>query len=173
MDIHHANYLLSLEKYIIIDNKQQSNLEILISGAVSIRWKLVSPADVDQEFLIDIKESPKKALAMSLHHQDDISKEGIVRIDYHTRHKNPAHILPTVPPSFIPFAGIYLDQYPAHIHYVVDGYPALAWAIPLNNDPFPIKDLQNTPDVAKAINAFCKLINVKTVLFLNTQTSLI
>lgn len=173
MTVTAANYLLALDKFIEIDEQQVNNLDIELGNTVRLRWKLISPADTDQVFLVDIKESEKKQLAISLHHQDDDSKGGLLRIDYHSRHRNPENVLSGVPANFAQYAGQYLDNYSGHIHYVIDGYAPLAWAIPLDDDPFPFKDVQNLGDVASVIRAFCQKINLRTTLNITTQMRLL
>lgn len=168
-----ANYLLGLEKYVVDNGNFLENYQLYIQRPVQIKLKLGSKEDQDQEFLLDIKESEKKALKISLHHQDDVSKNGILRVDYHSRHKNPEMVLDTVPDEFKEFAGLYLDNYPGHIHYVVDGYKPLDWAIPLKYDRFPVKDITNDYDIKEAINAFCNSINLKTKIEINLQTKLL
>lgn len=70
----------------------------------------------------------------------------------------------TVPAKFRPFAGKWLDDYVGHIHYVVDGYKPLAWAIPLDMDDFPVKELNGREDYTNTLNAFFKKINLKTAI---------
>jgi len=162
MNVELANYLLGLDKYIIENQEYIYNKKLVIASPVRLRFILGSPDDPDQSFLIDIKESDKKALKISFHHQDDTTQNGILRVDYYSRHKNPVEILDTVPEHFKPFAGIYLDDYPGHIHYIVDGYPPLAWAIPLEFDDFPVKDIRNVGDISAVLTAFFDKINLKT-----------
>lgn len=169
MNVATANYLLGLDKHIVIDGEIQSNFKMVISGPVELRWKLVSITDTDQEFLLDIKESKKKEFTISLHHQDDISKRGLLRIDYHSRHKNPVEISENVPEEFKPYAGIFLDEYPGHIHYNVEGYTSLAWAIPLQEDLFTVKDITNQADIGAAIKEFCNKINIRTNIEISAQ----
>jgi len=173
MTVSTANYLLGLDKYIVEDEVLLDTKSLLISDTVRIRWKLMSKTDPDQEFLIDIKESNKKVLAVSLHHQDDISKGGLLRVDYYSRHRNPENVLSSVPPEFAKYAGQYLDGYAGHIHYVIEGYPPLAWAIPLEDDKFVIKDITNTGDISAVVNEFCGRVNLRTTLNIQTQLRIV
>jgi len=173
MDVKLANYLLELKKYIVKNGEYVENEHISIDSPVQFRFVLGSKEDIDQSFLVDIKESSKKALKISFHHQDDTTQNGILRVDYHSRHKNPEKILDTVPEHFKPFAGIYLDDYPGHIHYIVDGYAPLQWAIPLEVDEFPVKDITNVGDIIEALKAFFNKINLKTELQYTSQMRLL
>jgi hypothetical protein len=148
----------------IIENYLQE-----IQYPVRFRLTLSSPDDLDQSLLIDIRESERKSLKISLHHQDNSTQNGLLRVDYHSRHLNPVNILDTVPERFRPFAGQWLDEYTGHIHYVVDGYRPLAWAIPLHLDDFPIKELNGREDYIISLNAFFRKINLKTTFRFNQQ----
>jgi hypothetical protein len=129
MNVELADYLIGLEKYIVENGELINSKAILIESPINIKFNLVAKDDPDQAFLVDINESEKKALKITLHHQDDTTQNGLLRIDYLSRHKNPVDILDSVPERFRPFAGIFLDEYPGHIHYIVDGYSPLKWAI--------------------------------------------
>jgi len=169
MDVEFANYLLGLEKHIIENDNFLDKKQIDIIGTVKMRFVLGSKEDPDQSFLIDIKESDKKALKITFHHQDDTTQNGLLRVDYHSRHKNPVEIVDTVPEHFKPFAGIFLDDYPGHIHYIVDGYSPLVWAIPLEFDDFPVKDIKNDGDISLVLTAFFERINLITEITYNAQ----
>lgn len=119
--------------------------------------------------MIDIKESEKKFLKVSLHHQENSMQFGILRVYYNGRHLNSIEIIPTLPETFRPFAGQWLDDYPSHIHYVVNGYKPLAWAIPLEFDEFPVKELNDREDYSRVLKAFFQKINLKTTIIYNLQ----
>ena len=173
MNVELANYLLGLEKHIVENDEFIDNKQIQIESPVKLRFILGSKEDPDQSFLVDIKESDKKALKIAFHHQDDTTQYGLLRVDYYSRHKNPAEILDTVPEHFKPFAGIFLDDYAGHIHYIVDGYSPLAWAIPLEFDDFPVKDITNVNDITSVLKAFFEKINLRTELAYNSQMRLL
>lgn len=169
MTVELAEYLLGLDKYLVQNGKTVETYSLDIQYPMSIRLSLSAPSDLDQSLLVDIKESEKKSLKLSLHHQDSSTQNGLLRVDYNSRHLNPVDIIATVPNKFIPFAGQWLDEYPGHIHYVVDGYKPLAWAIPLELDDFPVKELNGREDYAKTLNAFFQKINLKTIISYNHQ----
>ncbi len=167
----YANYLLSLPKYIVENNSLLESKQLLIYNPLKLRFTLRSENDNTSQFLIAIKESPKKELKISLHVQENSSYLELLRIDYFSRHKNPIEILDTVPMHFRPFAGKMLNTH--HIHYVVDGYKPLAWAIPLENDDFTLKTIQNLNDVKEAVNAFFQRINCQTIITFTIQNPLL
>lgn len=168
-----AEYLIGLDKYISENGEILETYLLDIQFPMSFRLTLTATDDLDQNLLIDIKESEKKALKISLHHQDNSTQNGILRIDYNSRHFNPAEVTPTLPAIFRPYAGQWLDSYPGHIHYVVDGYKPLAWAIPLEDDAFPVKELNDREDYTRTLSAFFKKINLKTTITYNQQMRII
>lgn len=173
MTVELADYLINLDKYIVQNGNLQDNFLLDINYPMSFRLMLSAADDLDQNLMIDVWESEKKALKISLHHQDDNTQYGILRVDYNSRHLNPVDITAFVPEIFHPYAGLWLDDYAGHIHYVVDGYRPLAWAIPLDDDKFPIKELNGRDDYAKTLQAFFKKINLKTEITFNTQMRIV
>jgi hypothetical protein len=162
MTAEYAEHILGLEKFITQDGGIVRTLRLSLDTPLNIRWKLKAPAEMELDLRVEIQESPKKALKIGFHHQDDTSQHGLLRVDYHSRHRNPVELTDAVPHKFHPYAGMYLDQWPGHVHYVVDGYPMLAWAIPLEADSFPVKDIQGVEHVHHAVMAFCKRLNIAT-----------
>ena len=140
---------------------------------MNFRLQLIAPEDLDQDLLVSIRESEKKSLKISLHHQDNSTQNGILRIDYNGRHSNPVDITQSVPEKFKPYAGLWLDKYAGHIHYVVNGYKPLAWAIPLEDDDFPVKQLTGQKEYIDILKAFFAKINLKTTITYKQQMRLI
>lgn len=168
-----ADYLIGLDKYIVENGETVNNYLLNIQFPMSLRLTLSAPDDLDQNLLINIIESEKKALKISLHHQDNSTQNGILRIDFNGRHLNPVEIIPTLPDIFRPFAGQWLDDYSSHLHYVVNGYKPLAWAIPLEFDEFPVKELNAREDYSRTLSAFFQRINLKTTIIFNHQMRII
>jgi hypothetical protein len=173
MTVELADYLLGLDKFIVENGQILDTYLLDIQFPLNIRLNLSAPDDLDQNLLINIKESEKKSLKLSLHHQDNSTQNGILRIDYYGRHLNPVEVIPSLPEIFIPFAGQWLDKYPGHIHYVVNGYKPLAWAIPLEFDNFPVKELIGSHDYYVTLNAFFQKINLKTNITFNHQLRIV
>lgn len=132
---------------------------------------------VDEEFLFawTINRSAKELIKLSLHVLEKESHVGIFRVDYVSSdsiHHNPAIATEDVPDYLKPFVG--KDIVGPHAHFNVAGYRTLQWAVPLINTDFEIKsivDAKNMINVASAILAFAKYINVKTPI--TAQQSLI
>jgi len=168
-----AEYLLKLDKYVVVNGDTVESYALDVHYPMTFRLTLSSPDDLDQYLLVDVKESEKQSLKISLHHQDNSTQNGLLRVDYNARHLNPAEILDSVPEKFRPYAGQWLDDHPGHIHYVVDGYKPLAWAIPLTLDDFPVKALEGREDYTKMLHAFFSKINLKTTIHYNLQMKIL
>src|SRR5690606_39655874 len=97
MTVELAEYLLGLDKYVVQNGETVENYFLDIQYPMSFRLTLSAPDDLDQNLLVDIKESEKKSLKISLHHQDNSTQNGLLRVDYYSRHLNPVDVLDTVP----------------------------------------------------------------------------
>lgn len=173
MTVELADYLIGLDKHIVNNGQTVNTFLINIDYPMKLKLSLSTPDDLDQNLIIDIKESEKKSLKINLHHQDNNTQNGVLRIDYNSRHQNPFEITQSAPERFKPFAGLWLDDYNGHIHYVVNDYKPLAWAIPLEVDDFPIKNLTAKEDYIEILQAFFDKINLKTTITYNQQMRLL
>lgn len=99
----------------------------------------------------------------------DDMKIGLIRIDYNGQHINPEGISATLPDKFHKYAGKFFKYDEPHIHYYVDGYKGLAWALPLDSESFEIKRLNSQNDIVDSILNFNKLINLETKFSVGTQ----
>ena len=100
MTVELAEYLIGLDKYIVQNSEIVKTFLMDIQFPMSFRLTLSTPDDLDQNLLIDIKESDKKSVKISLHHQDNSTQNGLLRIDYNGRHLNPVDIISTLPEIF-------------------------------------------------------------------------
>jgi|SRR5690606_10549133 len=153
-----AKYLLELEKVLIdpnqiIDFKKKKN-----------RLELFSPLDSDYEFWLEITTNQKIILKTSIHHLESNSFIGLLRIDYKGGHHNPSNVEPTLPDFLIPYADKWFNPNESHIHIYVEGYKNLAWAIPLADHNFPIKEITQVSDLTDLIFNFARIINLKSLI---------
>lgn len=139
-----ADRLLAEPKVIVDKGKAISVYTLDFSLARDFRINL-SPSDSIEkgnDFLLRIRISNKLRTKISLHTQESLTTACLFRIDMNgPMHTNPAAVTETLPERFKPFAGQVIDG--NHIHYHVQGYPSAAWAIPIDEDPFPVKRLTN------------------------------
>ncbi|HND46088.1 MAG TPA: hypothetical protein PLC61_06810 [Chitinophagales bacterium] len=125
------------------------------------RLILTNPDEPEYSFLFEVTSHKKITFKISLHNQEDNTKEGLMRVDYKGGHKNPEGVNIYVPEIVKPYVGYFFQNEP-HIHIYVEGFKDLAWAVPLSAYNFPVLDVNNTDDFRSAINAFAKEINIVT-----------
>jgi len=157
-----ANYLINLPKKILDNEKLVDSFMIRQKFPFTDRFILGSQSDVEFTFLLEIYQSEKASLKVSLYHQEDQSKIGLLRIDFYGTHRNPETIIDGLPDIFHKYAGKWFNYNEHHIHFYFQDYKPLAWALPLIEDEFPIKDIKNNQDVGEAFLSFCKRINLIT-----------
>jgi hypothetical protein len=158
-----ANSLLQLPKKIVYSDSIYSKFELSFGAPVSERIDLVSESS-DESFILDLNQSKKNSFKVTLHHQVNDTFVGLLRVDFSGQHKNPSVLKDSVPDFIKPYQDKWFDFSEHHIHYYVEGYKPLSWAIPLINDDFKIKNIVNMISIKNAIKCFCKRINVVTVL---------
>jgi len=166
-----AEYLLKLPKKIVGKDKLLDNLTINQEFPFNQRYELVSEKDDEFTFLLEIQQSKKSSIRLSFHHQENDSKTGLLRVDYNSGHKNPEEINEFLPEIFHPYAGKYFATHEHHIHYHIQGYRSLAWAIPLTSDNFETKEINDDASFnttfADIIKMFAKTINIETSIQVN------
>ena len=166
-----AKYLLSLPKKIFKEEELLSTITIEQRFPFWERFELLSDKDDEYSFLWEIRQSAKNTLRISLHVQENDSKTGLMRVDYNGGHRNPETINEFVPEKFHPYVGKEFSNTEHHVHYHVQGYKTLAWAIPLINDDFEVKSIENEDfnnSLANIVVLFAKTINIETVITINT-----
>ncbi len=166
-----AEYLLKLPKKVVVNEALLDKLAIDQRFPFNERFELVSEKDDEFTFLWEIQQSKKNSIRVSFHHQENDSKTGLLRLDYNSSHKNPEDISEHVPGKFHPYAGKYFSNSEHHIHYHVQGYKSLAWAIPLDTDKFEIKELNSgvgfNSTFANILKMFAKSVNIETEISVN------
>lgn len=171
-----TDYLLSLPKYVINkDGDKMDAVTVDIDAAYDHRilLQVVDDTNTEYNFLLRIRRSKKYTLNLTLHVQDNESKDCIVRIDYGASHTNPTNVLETLPEKFHPFAGQILHE--PHMHYNIDGYKVASWALPLSEANFSPDKLENLGfrvNFREAIYNFVQLINVQTPIFVDNPNKL-
>ena len=167
-----ANYLLSLPKYIIEGEEILEFKDYSPKFPIADRIYIISKDDDAYSFFVEIQQSRKNQLKLTLHFQEDDTNIGLLRVDYNGRHKNPELESTDLPGMFKPYIGKWIDE--SHIHYFVEGYNPLVWAIPLYLDEaFSSKSFNGVNDFADVLKSFCNRINVETNFTINVQTKLL
>lgn len=162
--------LINLPKKVNIDGNLQDSLTFEQPVPFIKKYELLSEEDKYVTFLYDIKQSPKYLLKLNLYLMENDTKIGLLRIDYNGQHKNPEIIKNNVPSKFHPYAGKYFGYHEHHIHHYVEGYKtSLDWALPLDSDSFPVKQIKNNNDILNAFYNFNKLINLQTTFNINEK----
>lgn len=166
-----ADYLMQLKKKVLQNDTALDQLTINQEFPLHLRFELVSAEDDDFSFLWEITQSAKNSIRISLHFQEDESKIGLFRVDYNSGHRNPETANGTLPPKFIPYVGKWFSNEENHVHYHVEGYKSLAWAVPIEDSEIPTKEITGNDtnvQLVSAIQEFAKIINLETVITINT-----
>ena len=162
--------LLQLKKKIILNDEVKDRITIQQACPMNLRYDLVSNDDDEFSFLWEISQSSKNNLRISLHFQEDESKIGLLRVDYNSGHHNPEVARDDLPEPFKPYIGKWFSNEESHVHYHVEGYKSLAWAIPIGISEMPTKEINGNDTNAQLISAiqeFARLINLETVITIN------
>ncbi len=167
-----ADYLLALPKHIIEGDTVLERKMYAPFRPINDRLFMVSKDDDEFSFFLEINQSPRKQLKLTLHFQEAEASIGLLRVDFNGRHKNPELENVHVPDIFKPYVGQWLEE--NHIHYFVEGYKPLAWAIPLNKDnTFSVKEFTDTKGIVSILQTFRNRINLQTILEISIQRPLI
>ena len=149
--------LIALPKKFMQNGQSENEYTIRLNSTKKNRFNLQSE-DGNQIFLLNIEQSPKRHLKITLHFQENATFTGLFRVDYHGEHQNPEKANDKVPDLIKPYRGQYIDD--SHVHIYVEGYKPLAWAIPITEHDFSIKDITDFRNFEKAIDEFCHRMNV-------------
>lgn len=166
-----AQYLLELPKLLTDNGNYLTEKTYSPSLPICDRLYMASEQDTDFSFFLEIFQSSKNHLRLSLHFQEDETSMGLLRVDFNHRHPNPVEVNEYVPEIFKPYAGQWVEG--SHIHYYIEGYKPLTWAIPLAKDSsFPIKQFKDEVEIGSIITAFGQKVNLQTHLKIIIQTRL-
>ena len=166
-----SEYLIRLKKKVFQNGGTLEQLTINQEFPMNLRFELISEEDDDFSFLWEITQSAKNDIRISLHFQEDESKIGLFRVDYNSGHRNPETASDKLPQRFLPFVGKWFSNEESHVHYHVEGYKPLAWAVPIEDSEMTTKEIADTntnEKLSSAIQEFAKIINLETVLTINT-----
>lgn len=165
-----ADYLIHLKKKIIQDDKILDAINLNQEYPIAWSFDLVSADDEDFSFRWIIKQSGKNALKISLHYQEADSNIGLLRVDYYGAHQNPQVAKDDLPEKFRQYVGKFFTHDESHVHYHVEGYKPLAWAIPIADTDIKTMGISNenkNSDLIASILDFAQIINIETQITIN------
>lgn len=158
---------ISVPKVVIDNGAPKGVYEIDLSKSNDFRIAL-SPSDaIDKsgKFLLRVRISSKMRAKISLHTQENDMRYCLFRVDFNGPcHTNLFDVNEYVSDELKPYAGMIIGS--NHVHYHVQGYPSASWAIPVDNDPFPVKDV-SIDNFNKCFND--AIIAVSDVIHLETR----
>lgn len=161
-----ADRLLKMPKKVVIKDRYLDMVTLDFNEGNDIRWNLAGHDEADNEysFLLRIQRSSKIRIKVALHHQESDSNYCLVRIDFNgSPHTNPTEAIASVPDKMKKYAGCILRG--NHVHYHVEGYKSAAWALPIEEDGFAVKELaffNYNADIIKILEELSKVINLET-----------
>ncbi len=158
-----AEELLEIPKHVDGENK----VDLKQSRS---RINLLSE-DENYRFILDLHVNKKIEFKLSLHHQENQTYVGLLRIDYKGRHTNPAEGRESLPHRFKPFIGKCFDIDEPHVHCYVAGYKPLVWALPIKTYGFAVTTISEHGHYMDAIKHFAEKINIREEL--EIQSSLL
>ena len=132
----------------------------------SQQWFLESSAMPEYEFAWTSITGSINKNKLSLMVRESGSNEGLIRVEYNAfnMHPNPSHIIDHVPDFLRPYANFKIEQNVPHIHFAVNGYKNLAWAVPLSDfsgEFFVMPKESDEHTLENTVKAFAKNINIE------------
>ncbi len=156
--------------------KVSSKSEILVNlNSPKTRTILSPQAGGDFSFLLEVAVNQKISFKISIHHQEDNTKVGLLRLDYRGVHLNPAIVTPNLPIAFHQYAEKLFTPDEPHIHFYVcpEDYEPLVWALPVEDWNASIKEVKNNMQLQAVFNAFSSAISYKGVLRIDPQLTIL
>jgi hypothetical protein len=156
--------LLSLPKKVKKEETILETVGIDNSFPFCMDYLLMCEQNNEYVFWYSIKQSKKYHLKLSLYLMVNDTRVGLIRIDYNGQHDNP--MLPEdqeiVPLEFRIYAGKHFHYNEPHIHYSIEDFKPMAWAIPLSDIKFSVDKIHTQVDIGNAFLAFNKWISLHT-----------
>ena len=161
--------LINLPKWVVDEegNKIQ-RLSLDQKFPMQTRLTLLSDEDIVREYLVDVKQSEKMGIRLNFQLMDSLNW-GLARLDYNNNHVNPEELTDKVPEIFHSHIGEFFNQ-KSHLHYHVEGFNPLAWALPLEETAISqktVSTLTMQTDFIEAFYSFMAYLNVQTEITIN------
>lgn len=171
-----AERMLATPKVIVESGQRLSSYVLDFAKGHDFRIWLSSSGNIslDKEFLLVIHTSEKMRVKVSLHTQENKTDMCIFRLDFNgATHKNPETVNAHVPERFKPFAGKRIGA--NHVHYHVEGYDTGVWALPVEVDAFPVKELTKdnfSKELKCVLDALSEVIHLESKIILTSRMML-
>ena len=166
MKFEEAQNLIKLPKWVVDENGEiVKSMTIEQQFPMRFRLHMVSAFDQNKGFVLDVKQSEKFGIRLNFQVMDN-ANWGLARLDYNSNHKNPEVLTEDVPQMFHTHVGE-LFVMKAHLHYHVEGYPQLAWALPLDETEITTKDVSYNAMLQGFVDAFHSFM-----VYLHVQTQI-
>lgn len=157
--------LVTEEGYLLdmycLDQKQPMAIELKLTDVETKKFL----------FRLSIKQSSKIGYKITFHLMNSNGNIPLSRLDINGSHFNPREITAKVPDFLKVHVGERILS--SHLHYAVEGYDNLAWALSLKDvNDSRLKDVESssktiTTDIAKALTGYFTYLNVLTKLEIN------
>ena len=169
MTFEEAERLIHLPKWVVNENGDRiQQLSLEQQFPMQFRLHLVSDEDYLREYVLDVKQSEKLGIRLNFQLMDKVNS-GISRLDYNGNHKNPDELTDNVPAVFHSHAGELFIQ-KSHLHFHVEDFPPLAWALPLDETEITFKNVALdtvASDFIDAVYSFASYLNIQTTISIN------
>lgn len=169
MTYEEALKLVHLPKWVIDEKGEKiDQLTLEQKYPMQFRLHLVSDEEYTREYLLDVKQSAKMGIRINFQLMDK-ANWGLARLDYNSNHKNPDELTDKVPEAFHNHVGELFIQR-SHLHFHVEDFPPLAWALPLEETEITAKqvaDASMASDFIDAFNSFASYLNIQTTITIN------
>ncbi len=156
-----ADHLVEIPKLITIKGSRRRAQVLKATVPFQTQCELISE-NGEYKFFLEINQSKKYSIKLSIHSNESDTKTGLLRVDYFGTHKNPEHVTNNLPEVFRNYAGKHFSWDDHHIHFYVEGYKPLTWALPLAVVGFSPITIGNQDDVQTSILQFARRINIIT-----------
>jgi hypothetical protein len=165
--------LIAKSKKLVADDGHQLNSYYLEQSVpLNVVLNLTDTETEKLKFRIDVTQSPKVGYKISFHMMDANGYIGLSRLDVNgLAHTNPKEVTDKVPDFLKSHASERINT--SHLHYYVEDYETLAWALPLADvDNENMKDISTTTtnlsvDIVNALAGFLSYIHVETKITVN------
>jgi len=167
-----AQELIKVSKKVLVSEDILDVFSISIKEGKSERIYMTSFPDGEWNFFLEVIQSKKMRLKLTLHFQENDYSRPLLRIDYGGLHKNPESLTDDVPPAFRAHKGVWFKVNQPHIHYYITGF-GTDWALPLTDDEFSVKNIVSNEDKKIALIELSKKVNLLTNLEVTVQEEII